>query len=235
MAADIVPDSTNMIRIQEIAGFPQTDTMVYGNLAETHSAWIPDGSWRGAIVWGLPLPDEVVDELSNGPTPKYAQTYREWNQRLDDIANEAEACLFANGFRAHAIPASKVVDHSRQRAEASHRHLAASLGMGWIGKHGLLTTLKWGAALRLVTVLVDRPIEPSQKLSFGGCGSCWECVDACPVDALYPPITAETLTRCWKLLKKHQRNPNIGHEICGICVKACRDAINKGCNDTGIL
>jgi epoxyqueuosine reductase len=218
-----------MIRIQDIPNFPTTETLAYGTLSDIHQAWIPDDSWRGAIVLGLPLPDDVVDELAEGPTPKYAETYREWNHRLNIIAQEAEKLLATRGFRAHAVPASEVVDKERQRGEVSHRHLAAAFGMGWIGKHGLLVTLKWGAALRLVTVLIDQPVEPSPRLSFGGCGSCWECVEACPVNALDPPIDAEKLTRCWKLLEKYKRNPAIGHHICGICVKACRDAINKGC------
>jgi epoxyqueuosine reductase len=226
-----VTDESEALRVQDIEGFPTSPGMVFGALTEAHSSWVPKGPWRGAIVWGLPLPDDVVDELTTGPTPRYARAYEEWNYRLDVLACEAEGRLAAMGIQARAIAASRVVDEKRQRGEASHRHLAASLGMGWIGRHGLLVTLKWGPALRLVTVLVDRPIAPSPKLSFVGCGACWECVDACPVGALDPPISPETLTRCSKLLEKYRRNPDIGHLICGVCLKACRDAIRNQQND----
>jgi epoxyqueuosine reductase len=226
-------DKPDTVSLQEFTELPDTEVKVFGCLSDAHSAWIPEGPWRGAVVWGLPLPGDVVDELDRGPTPRYADVYREWNQRLDDLAGKAVVCLNNRGIQAHAIPASKVVDHSRQRGEASHRHLAAAFGMGWIGRHGLLVTLQWGPALRLVTVLLDHPVEPSPRLSFGGCGSCWECVDSCPVNALNPPITADSLTRCWKLLEKYKHDSAIGCDICGICVKVCRDAINKGCNDTG--
>jgi len=215
-----------MIRIPEIPDFPSTDIMAFGTLSDAHCDWIPKGSWQGAVVWGLPLPDHVVDELGNGPTKNYAQTYREWNRRLDGIAREAERLLLDRQFRAHAVPASKVVDEEHKRGEASHRHLAASFGMGWIGRHGLLVTLNWGPALRLVSVLVDQPIEPSPKLSFGGCGTCVECVEACPVLALDPPIDSKKLTRCWKLLQRHRRDPAIGQSVCGICIKVCRDALS---------
>jgi epoxyqueuosine reductase len=200
--------------------------MVWGNLMESYHHWLPDNSWRSAIVWGLPLPDDVLDELDHGPTPRYAQTYRDWNQRLDAIAHEAVSCLETNGIHAHAIPASKTVDYSTMRAEASHRHLAAALGMGWIGKHELLVTKQWGPALRLVTVLLDKSIEPSPPLAMGECGTCNACIDSCPVNALEPPIDGKKLNRCWTLLQKHRANPDIGSSVCGICIKVCRDMIS---------
>jgi len=215
-----------MIRIQEIPDFPAADTIAFGALSEAHSRWIPQGPWQGAIVWGLPLPGDVIAELRNGPTKQYAQTYREWNRCLDKIAQEASHIFENHGIRAHPIAASRVVDDEHKRGEASHRHLAASFGMGWIGKHGLLVTPRWGAAVRLVTVLVDEPIEPSPKLSCGGCATCSECVDACPVDALDPPINARKLTRCWKLLKEYERDPAVGQPVCGICIKVCHDRIS---------
>ena len=218
-------DVVEMIRLQEIAGFPKTPALAYGNLSDLHRQWIPDNFWCSAIVWGLPLPDEVVGEIDHGPTPRYAQTYRDWNRRLDAIANEAVACLETQGIHAKAIPASKTIDFSNMRAEASHRHLAAALGMGWIGKHGLLVTKQWGPALRLVTVLLDKPIEPSPPLTMGECGNCQDCVDSCPVNALESPIDAQKLNRCWNLLKKHRSNPDIGSSVCGICLKVCRDSL----------
>jgi epoxyqueuosine reductase QueG len=175
----------------------------------------------------MPLPVEIVDGLGHGPTPRYARIYEDWNRRLDRIAQDAEDCLRMFRIKAHAVPASKVADHEHQRGEVSHRHLAASLGMGWIGKHGLLVTGQCGPALRLTTMLVDRPVEPSAKLAIGKCGSCRACIDACPVDALELPHSPEKLTRCFTLLLDYERDPEIGHQICGICVKACRDAVRK--------
>ena len=221
------------IRIQDVADFPMAPLMAYGPVTDAQKPWIPEESWRGAIVWGLPLPNDVVDGIVCGPTPRYAATYVEWNRRLDDIAKQAVTLLNSHGILSKAISASEVIDQEHQRGEVSHRHLAASLGRGWIGKHGLLVTLKWGAALRLVTVLVDHPVESSPKWSFEGCGSCEECIEACPVSALNPPITPDMLARCNKLLNKHKNNPDIGHHVCGICVRACRDAVCKGYNDTG--
>ncbi len=215
----------DILRIQDIAGIPTAPAMVYGTLTGKHKRWVPEGPWRGAIVWGLPLPDEVVDELDQGPTPQYARIYEEWNRRLDKIAQDAEACLRMFGIKAHAISASHVIDRQQQRGEVSHRHLAAAFGMGWIGKHGLLVTNQWGPALRLTTLLLDQPVEPSAKIPVGKCGSCHACIDACQVDALVLPLNPEKITRCWTLLKNYQLDPDIGQQICGICIQACRDAV----------
>jgi epoxyqueuosine reductase QueG len=223
----MMANESDILRIREIPGIPTAPAMVYGRLTDKHKAWVPEGSWRGAIVWGLPLPDDVVDELNHGPTSRYARIYEEWNRRLDKIAQDAEDCLRMFRIKAHAVSASKVIDRQHQRGEVSHRHLAALLGMGWIGKHGLLVTSQWGPALRLTTLLVDRPVEPSAKLPVGKCGSCKACIDACQVDALVLPLSPEKIARCWTLLKNNERDPDIGQQICGICIKACRDAVRN--------
>lgn len=220
-------NESDMLRIQDIPGVPIAPMMAYGTLTDVHKAWVPGGRWRGAIVWGLPLPDDVVDELDRGPTSRYARIYEEWNRRLDRIAQDTEYCFRMFGIKAYAVSASKVIDHQHQRGEVSHRHMAASFGMGWIGKHGLLVTSQWGPALRLTTLLVDRPVEPSAKLSMGKCGSCRACIDACPVDALVLPLNPEKIIRCRTFLKDYEQDPDIGHQICGICVKACRDAVRN--------
>lgn len=220
-------NDSEVLRIQDVPGVPVAPMMVYGTLTDKHKVWVPEGPWQGAVVWGLPLPDEIVDGLEQGPTPEYARTYEEWNRRLNEIAQAAEVCMRDFGVLAHAVPAAEVADHEHQRGEVSHRHLAASLGMGWIGKHGLLVTDQYGPALRLTTMLVDRPIESSAKLSAGKCGSCRACIDACPVDALELPLSPKKITRCWTLLQGYEQDPDIGHQICGICVKACRDAVRN--------
>jgi len=118
------------------------------------------------------------------------------------------------------IPASQVVDWKEQRAHLSHRAVAVSAGLGWRGKNNLLVDPDFGSRVRLVTVLTDMPLRDDSPLT-DGCGTCKRCVNACPAGALGNTPEEYRLDLCYEQLKIFSKLPGIGHNICGVCVRAC--------------
>ncbi len=65
--------------------------------------------------------------------------------------------------------------------------LAASAGLGELGRNGNLITQRYGPCVRLCKVFTDLPLAPDRPVDLGvqaRCESCEECVTACPAGAL---------------------------------------------------
>ena len=69
---------------------------------------------------------------------------------------------------------------------------AMKSGIGWIGKHTNLITKDYGSWLFLSEILIDKEIEPDQFYSEDLCGTCTECIDQCPTDAIVEPYTLDS-------------------------------------------
>lgn len=130
------------------------------------------------------LSDIVIDEIENGPTLTYAYHYRATNQLLDSISTKSSNLLQSCGYHALPIPASQTVDSERLEGLISHKMVATRAGVGWIGKNDLIITPEYGPRVRLVSVLTDAPLRPSEPISESKCGECMLCVRACPARAL---------------------------------------------------
>ena len=117
----------------------------------------------------------------------------------------------------------------------SDKHWAARAGLGWIGRHTLLITPRWGTWVNLGEIVTTtecdlydsdrhRPSSPAQH-----CDNCGLCVEACPNHALAPdgPPMVD-VARCTAYYTTHHPQPlppgvdARGYTLgCDLCQLAC--------------
>jgi epoxyqueuosine reductase len=74
------------------------------------------------------------------------------------------------------------------------REAAARSGVGFYGKNTMLITRRYGSWVVLGTLVTTVELEPTGPLETD-CGSCTECIDACPTGALDEPGVLDA-TKC---------------------------------------
>lgn len=182
----------------------------------------PYGAYARAIVAAIPLSRGILATCQTEPTRIYAHHYRVVNAALDNVACRLASLLEGRGCDTLAVPASQITDWDELRGAVSHVRLARLAGLGFVGRHNLLVTRQFGAAVRLVSVFTNAPL-PADEPAAGDCGDCDECRRACPVGAVGEDADAWDRRRCMEALadfKKRITNQN----ICGVCVRACAEA-----------
>jgi len=113
-------------------------------------------------------------------------------------------------------------------APLNERDFAASAGIGWVGKNGMILNREDGSYFLLCEILLDIAL-PFDALRTDHCGSCTRCLDACPTDAFVAPRVLDA-SRCLSYWTIEQREV-IPEEIvermngwvfgCDICQEAC--------------
>jgi epoxyqueuosine reductase len=174
-----------------------------------------------AISVGYHLSDAVLEGIENQPTPHYFHHYQRINILLDTIALILNAAIQELGYQAMPVAASQLIDWKNQRGHLSHKHVARAAGLGWIGRNNLLVNERFGARIRLVTVLTDLPLVVDTPTS-RDCGSCKDCLTVCPVGAIKEQQADFNHVGCYEQLKIFSKTLHLSHHICGVCVKACR-------------
>jgi epoxyqueuosine reductase len=111
------------------------------------------------------------------------------------------------------------------------RTMAASAGVGWIGKNTCVINQQLGSWLLLGVIITSLPIayEAESPIAADRCGSCTRCIDACPTDALVAPHQMDA-SRCIAyltiekkgIIAEDLREP-IGRQVfgCDICQDVC--------------
>lgn len=111
----------------------------------------------------------------------------------------------------------------------SEKRAAVRAGLGWIGKSSLLVTPGHGPRVRLFTVLLDIELPgPVRVTPPAGCGSCRQCVDACPGGFLTgagwsPGAPREHILDpfgCNRSMVREGETLGRKH-ACGLCLLAC--------------
>ena len=189
------------------------------------------------------LDDEIIDEISGGPTLKYWDHYKEINNELREKVITIAGLLKSKGI--NAIGISSVQDNERDnnytkylRYRLSHKMVATRAGLGWIGKTDLFISKKYGPRIRLASILINSKVKPNDKPDNESlCGICSVCVDACPAKAANGKLwnigtdrdeyydAFKCRDNCVKLTTE-----KIGKDerLCGICVSLCpRGKLNK--------
>ncbi|MCJ7704167.1 MAG: epoxyqueuosine reductase, partial [Desulfobacterales bacterium] len=165
--------------------------------------------------------DSILEGIEDAPTSHYFHHYQRVNILLDTIGLIVSSTIQEKGYRAMPIAASQIVDWKNQKGHLSHKHLARAAGLGWIGRNNLLVNEKFGSRIRLVTLLTDLPLEANSLLG-KDCGSCRACIKVCPAEAIKERPEDFDHLRCYEQLKTFTKTLHFSHNICGICVKACR-------------
>jgi len=173
------------------------------------------------ISVGFHLSDAILEEIQNQPTPLYFHHYQRVNILLDTIGLIVTSAIQDFGYQAMPIPTSQLVDWKNQKGHLSHKHMASAAGLGWIGRNNLLVNEKFGSRIRLVTILTDFPLVVSSP-SIKDCGACLDCLSVCPTGAIKVRQEEFDHLRCYEQLRTFAKTLHFSHNICGVCVKACR-------------
>jgi epoxyqueuosine reductase len=172
------------------------------------------------ISIGMVLSNRIIEEIADHPTKLYFYHYRRLNIALDQAAIKITSFIQKSGYEALPIPSSQTIDWQNQRGHLSHKIVATRGGLGWIGRNNLLINAEYGARARYTTVLTDMPL-PLSESGKGNCGECQLCLGVCPVGAIGYSWEEFDRQKCIDQLKYFSKKYQIGHYICGICVKAC--------------
>lgn len=79
-------------------------------------------------------------------------------------------------------------------APVHERAWAAKSGLGWIGKNSLLINRSMGSFFFLAEIILDVPLDYDGPIK-DYCGTCTNCIDACPTDAIPAPYVVDG-SRC---------------------------------------
>ncbi len=173
------------------------------------------------ISVGFHLSNAILEEIENQPTPLYFHHYQRSNILLDTIGLIVTSTIQDIGYQALPIPASQIVDWKTQKGHLSHKHVARAAGLGWIGRSNLLVNEQFGSRIRLITILTDIPLVVNSP-STRDCGSCRNCLPACPAGAIKERQEDFDHLRCYEQLRTFAKTLHFSHNICGVCIKACR-------------
>ena len=106
---------------------------------------------------------------------------------------------------------------------------AKKAGLGWIGKNTNLLNKKTGSFFFLAELIIDLELEYDVAPTADHCGTCTNCIDACPTDAIVGPYVVDG-SRCISYLTIELKN-EIPQEFkgkmdnwmfgCDICQDVC--------------
>jgi epoxyqueuosine reductase QueG len=223
--------------VRKLAGELGADFFGVADLSSAGDAILDQGGpvvagYPRAISLGIALLHPIVDQLPNKDERAAASVYKHHaydvvNNRLDFMASMIGSAIQKEGYRALPVSASGRVDDERICAIFSHKMAAHLAGLGWIGKSCLLITPEAGPIARWITVLTDAPLTVAGSPMKERCGSCRECVDACPAHAFTgapfredePREARYDARKCQSYLQDMERRSGLA--VCGQCLYVC--------------
>jgi len=100
-------------------------------------------------------------------------------KKLKALARDLDVLLGKHGQRVY-VDTAPVLEHA----------LAAKGGLAWQGKHSLSINRKYGSWFFLAELFTTANIEPDTEASLH-CGTCTDCVPACPTGAIVSPYVVD--------------------------------------------
>jgi len=190
------------------------------------------------ISIGRKLDDDIIDNIREGPTIAYFHHYDQINKELKAVSEQIASDLNEAAIGAVAIIPTLPISANEfdqylptLRYDVSQKMVATRAGLGWIGKTDLFISKRFGARLRLGSILIDKVVFPeSEPINKSRCGSCSICVEKCPAQAANGQLwDIETdrdvffdAFKCREKCSEFGRTLfNIDKRICGICISVC--------------
>ncbi len=136
------------------------------------------------ISLGMPYaaPDESQATPQQGVIASYARgdDYHEvMKKKLKALARDLDALLGEHGQRVY-VDTAPVLEHA----------LAAKGGLAWQGKHTLSINREYGSWFFLAELFTTANIEPDTEATLH-CGTCTDCIPACPTGAIVSPYVVD--------------------------------------------
>lgn len=196
------------------------------------TGFTPKPGLTSGVIFYITYPKEIIRNMANAPTQEYVDELVSLNSRLDELGMKCEEYLKNKGFEAYAQTKQRLGQDFGEfnSFELPHKTIATRAGLGWIGKSALLTTKKYGSALRMSSVLTNAPLNFGNAIIKSKCGKCDLCKEACPGGAISGKEWNCTLKRndfyddkkCEKFaLKVSYENLGKADTVCGKCIYAC--------------
>ncbi len=202
----------------------------------------PDKSREGEPPAGAPSAGEA--DATAGATSARTEPHVEDARRAPSIQRGARGRLscYACGDDYHRVMGERLDrlesflqanGASRTRAYVDtgpvlERDWAARAGLGWIGKNTALINQSLGSWLYLGSVFVDIVLPPDGPAP-DRCGTCADCIEACPTGAIVAPHTVDSrlclsyLTIELKDALPPRLRELVGHWVfgCDVCQAVC--------------
>lgn len=184
-----------------------------------------------AVSIVVPLSDYIVDEIDNAPTFAYFQHYRAVNAYIDHVLLRVGLLIKSLGYKYLCVASSQSIPTNEMPYSAliSHKACARAAGLGAIGKSALFLSKKYGARVRLGTLLTNMPLKcECEEVLDDVCGGCTVCQKSCPAMAIRGNSYKEGCERehlfdaraCSEYMKRAFQKIGRG-AVCGICMKSC--------------
>lgn len=168
---------------------------------------VPDA--EGLVCFGLAVPKGVFS------TPVYSKetiwrTQNLYYRRLDTLALRFAKILDSHGETAVPVFGCQPMDINERGSVIGHMNqirMAEAIGLGVIGKNGLLLHSNYGSRLMLGGLVTSASLPGIRypEIDEPGCPKdCTICVESCPVNAIMPEIKKIKITRCLKYTSRIQ-------------------------------
>jgi epoxyqueuosine reductase len=194
-----------------------------------HNRLQPPPQFRSAVVVALNyFNDAAPPAPGHAIIARYAEG-RDYHKVMK--AKLMQLLRFVEQQAGRALPLSRAYVDTGPVLE---RELAQRAGIGWFGRNTMLIHPKRGSYFFLGTLLLELELVPDAPFTADHCGTCTNCVSACPTQALLgrdengaPVIDAR---RCISYLTIEQRGaiprelrPLLGNRVfgCDICQEVC--------------
>jgi len=180
---------------------------------------------RTAIAFFLPFERWVVDANAThreDVASEWATAYVETNALIGQITTHLIEALAKCGIGAVAEPPTHNFDPVTVTSSWSHKSVAVIAGLGGFGLHHMVIT-DAGCAGRFGSLVIDAALpiaatQTKQRCLYRHDGSCRECVERCPIQALDPDGSFDR-KRCYQHLQAaSESHEDLGAvSVCGKC------------------
>ncbi|MFW9889303.1 MAG: 4Fe-4S binding protein [Candidatus Thorarchaeota archaeon] len=171
--------------------------------------------YDNTIVLAMEMSQEKIDQAPSQATFKMVfDTY----DSLGIVANKIAVFLREQGYAAQA-------DHPLG-GTSLYPPLAQKAGIGFVGKHGLLITPRFGPRVRLAAVytsIQNLPVSKENNHSWieEYCKNCGRCVNECPAQAIRNDTIIHDSGLRTDIIQRSCFEYFVKYYGCSVCVKVC--------------